>query len=201
LRGAKTSGEPWSRVSFAITFRPNWFWVSFNLLSNGWVNREAVSSGLSGRRTKLDTHIQLVLRLTTREEPHLYPFHTDSSRFTQNQQPLPFIFATNTIQFGLLQNSLSIKPHPHDWHIWQTLIYCRHFARRQNGALVQTLVTCTFPTDSRQRWFTYQDQTCASTNDCQINQPWNSITVINSFPVQHKIIGASVKHTSRGMAP
>jgi len=36
------------------------------------------------------------------------------------------------------------------------------------------MITCTFPTDSRQRWFTYQDQTCASTNVCQINQPWKS---------------------------
>jgi len=31
LRGANTSGEP--------------FWVSFNPLSDGWANREAVSSG------------------------------------------------------------------------------------------------------------------------------------------------------------
>lgn len=73
LTGANTIGEPWSRVSFAITFRPDRFWVSFNLLSNGWANREAVSSGLSGRRAKLLIHIQLVVRLTTRGAPSL-PF-------------------------------------------------------------------------------------------------------------------------------
>lgn len=117
LRGAKTSGESWSGGSFRHYFQTRPVLGFIQLLSNGWATREAVSSRLSGRRAKLITHIQPVVGVTT-----LYLLHTDSSRFTRDKQPLPFIFASNTVQFGLLQNSRSMKPHPHDWHMTITCL-------------------------------------------------------------------------------
>ena len=58
--------------------------------------------------------------------------------------------------------------------------YDKHLSLADTSHVVQIMATCTFPTDSRQRWFTYQGNTRASTNICQINQPWNCIT-INQF--------------------
>jgi len=199
LTGANTTGEPWSRVYFAIAFTSDRFWVSFNLLSNGWANREAVSSGLSGRRAKLLTHIQLVVRLTIRGAPSL-PFSYGFISFYTGS-------TTSTFYIYLQYNS-----------IWSPSKFFEYkaasprLAYMTNTCLLQILGAsserCTRTNNGHLYFSNWQSPTLVLLTKTRLVRAQMFVKlisrgtaqrVINSSPVQHKITGASVKYTSRGM--
>jgi hypothetical protein len=68
-----------------------------------------------------------------------------------------------------------IKPHSHDWYIWQAFFICGGFPHCENWVLVQILAPCLFLTNCQYLWHKSQESPVFFTYEC-MSVSWSLAT-------------------------